>query len=60
LGYNFWTKIYNMFSAQGTRILDFPPKIALHTAKFYIMTLVLCQEACLFLGIIRGSNGWNN
>jgi hypothetical protein len=49
-----------MFSVQGTRILDFPSKIALHTANFYIMTLVLCQEACLFLGITRGSNGWNN
>ena len=45
-----------MFSAQGTRILDFPSKITLHTANFYIMTLVLCQEACLFLGITRGSN----
>jgi hypothetical protein len=44
-----------MFSAQSTRILDFPSKIAVHTAKFYIMTLVLCQEACLFLGITRGS-----
>jgi hypothetical protein len=36
-----------MFSAQGTRILDFPSKIALHTANFYIMTPVLCQEDCL-------------
>jgi hypothetical protein len=37
-----------MFSAQSTRILDFPPKNALHTGSFYIMTPVLCQEACCF------------
>jgi hypothetical protein len=37
-----------MLSIQSTRILDFPSKIALHTANFYIMTPVLCQEACCF------------
>ena len=42
-----------MFSAQSTRILDFPSKNTLLTANFYIMTPVLCQEACLFLGIKR-------
>jgi hypothetical protein len=49
-----------MFSVQCTRILDFPSKIALHTADFYIMTLVLCQEAYLFLDITKDSCAWNN
>lgn len=49
-----------MFSAQYTRIPDFPSKNALITANFYIMTLVLCQEAYLFLGITKDSSGLNN